>query len=280
MALDQNLVGKKFAKVSWSYTSRDVILYALGVGATADELDYLYEGRGPKVLPSFAVVPALTAMFSLLGELGVNLMMVVHGEQRVTLLRPIPPQGTLSTWAEISGLYDKGKGALIVVDTHSSDENGVPLFDNRISIFARGAGGFGGPRGPEAQSYDPPAHSSPAFSVTEATRPEQALLYRLSGDLNPLHADPAFAKLAGFPRPILHGLCTFGYATRAFVREVCGGDGDRVRRIEARFAAPVLPGDSLTTRGYRLDNGLFSLRTSTQDGKDVLTHACAELVTA
>ncbi len=278
--IDVGLVGKKFAPLPFAYTPRDTILYALGVGATADELDYLYEGRGPKVLPSFAVVPALAAMFQIVSELGLNPVMVVHGEQRVTLHRPIPAQGKVHTVSEITGIYDKGKGALVVAQAHTVDEKDAPLFSNQFSIFARGAGGFGGLRGPEAVRQDPPDGQAADFALTELTRPEQALLYRLSGDPNPLHADPLFAQAAGFARPILHGLCTFGFATRALIRAACAGDGNRIRQIEARFAAPVLPGDGLTTTGWRIREGRYVLRVSNQDGKDVLTHASADIAPA
>lgn len=276
--IDTSLVGRRSAPAEFSYTSRDVILYALGVGATEGELPYLYEVRGPKVLPSFAVVPSFRSLVNVVSELGANLFRVVHGEQKVRLFRPLPPDATLVSSSEIKAVYDKGKGALVVVECELTQRGGEPIAVTEFSLYVRGAGDFGGPRGPEAAPDPAPAaDAAPAFEVTETTRPEQALLYRLSGDLNPLHADPLIAQAVGFPRPILHGLCTLGFATRALVRSVCGGDGDRVRALSARFAAPVLPGDALTTRGFDLGGGRFALRVTTQGGQEVLSHALAEL---
>lgn len=280
--IDGRLVGRRSVPVAFTYAFRDVILYALGVGATAAELDYLYEGRGPKVLPSFAVVPSFASLIEVVAGLGANLMMVVHGEQKVRLLRPLPAAATLWTSSEIKAVYDKGKGALVVVECQINEADGKPVAVSEFSLYVRGAGGFGGPRGPEGAAGERKDHAlpdgPPDFEVTEATRPEQALLYRLSGDLNPLHADPLMAQAVGFPKPILHGLCTFGFATRALVRSVCDGDGDRVRALSARFAAPVLPGDALTTRGWHLGEGTYALRVTTHSGQEVLSHALAEVV--
>jgi acyl dehydratase len=203
-------------------------------------------------------------------------MMIVHGEQQIRLHRPIPPAAKLQTLSVVRGIYDKGKGALVVVDAHTVDIDGKPVFDNTFSIFVRGEGGFGGERGPEAVKADPPAGRAPDFEVVETTRREQALLYRLSGDLNPLHADPQMAKLGGFDRPILHGLCTFGYAGRALVKGACGGDPARLRAFGARFSAVVFPGDTLTTRGWR-DGDRYLVTTSTQENKVVLANAVAEV---
>jgi acyl dehydratase len=277
MSLNLKLVGQKSAPIEFNYTWKDAVLYALGVGAKADELDFLYEGRGPKVLPTFAVVPSFASMIAVSADLGANPVMIVHGEQSIRLHRPIPPEGKLSTTSEVKGIYDKGKGALCVVEAKTVDEKGAPLFDNVFSIFVRGAGGFGGERGPEAVKADPPADRAPDFEVVEATTPEQALLYRLSGDLNPLHADPGFAKMAGFDRPILHGLCTFGHAGRAILRGAAGGDPTRLVGFSARFAGVVFPGDTLTTRGWRIEANRYVVTTSTQDGRVVLSNAVAEL---
>jgi acyl dehydratase len=277
MAIALDLVGKKSEPVPFSYSWKDTVLYALGVGAKLDELDFLYEGRGPKVLPTFAVVPSFASMMSVAGNLGVNPMMILHGEQQIRLHRPIPASGVLATVSEVKGIYDKGKGALVVVEAYTRDERGEPLFDNVFSIFARGEGGFGGERGPEAQKADPPAGAAPDFEVVEATSREQALLYRLSGDLNPLHADPNMASFGGFDRPILHGLCTFGFAGRAILRSVCGGDPARLKSFGARFAGVVFPGDTLTTRGFAVGDGRYVVTVSTEDGRVVLSNAIAEV---
>jgi acyl dehydratase len=276
MAIKLDLVGKKSDPTPFSYGWKDVVLYALGVGAKVDELDFLYEAKGPKVLPTFAVVPSFSAMIAVAGDLGANPMMILHGEQKVTLHRPIPPQAKLQTASEVKGIYDKGKGALVVVEARTVDEKNEPVFDNLFSIFVRGEGGFGGDRGPEAVKADPPAGQAPDFEVVEATTREQALLYRLSGDLNPLHADPNMSKLGGFDRPILHGLCTYGHAGRAILKSVCGGDPKRFKSFAARFAGVVFPGDTLTTRGWKTGNS-YVVTTTTQDGRVVLSNASAEV---
>ncbi|HZS39175.1 MAG TPA: MaoC/PaaZ C-terminal domain-containing protein [Polyangia bacterium] len=276
MAINTGLVGKKSDAMPFTYNWKDTVLYALGVGAKVEELEFLYEGRGPKVLPTFAVVPSFAAMISVAGDLGANPMMILHGEQKVILHRPIPPGATLKTTSEVKGIYDKGKGALVVVEAKTTDEKNEAVFDNVFSIFVRGEGGFGGERGPEAVKADPPSRA-PDFEVVEATTREQALLYRLSGDVNPLHADPNMAKFGGFDRPILHGLCTFGHAGRAILRGACGGDPAKFKSFAARFSGVVFPGDTLTTRGWKMDGHQYIVTTSTQEGKVVLSNATAEI---
>ncbi len=278
MAIKMDLVGKTSDPLSFTYTGKDTVLYALGVGAKIDELDFLYEGRGPKVLPTFAVVPSFTSLIDVVGRLQVNLMAVLHGEQAIRLHRPIPPNASLKTRATVKGIYDKGKGALVAVEANTVDDKGEPVFDNTFSIFVRGEGGFGGDRGPEAPKADPPGGVAPDFEVTEAIPAEQALLYRLAGgDLNPLHADPSFAKMASFDRPILHGLCTYGYAGRAILRGACGGDPNRLRGFGARFAGVVLPGDTITTRGWKTSDKGYVVTVTNQAGKAVLTQGMVEL---
>jgi len=277
MALKLDTVGKTSDPLSFTYTWKDVVLYALGVGAKAEELDFLFEGRGPKVLPTFAVVPSFTSMIDVLLRVEAPLAQVLHGEQTIRLHRPIPPGGTLRTRSTIKGIYDKGKGALIAVECKTEDADGAPLFDNLFSIFVRGEGGFGGERGPEAVSAEPPAGKAPDFEITETTSAEQALLYRLNGDHNPLHAEPSFAKVAGFERPILHGLCTYGYAGRAILRGACDSDPARLRSFGARFAGVVLPGDTITTRGWRTAADRYVLTVTNQAGKAVLTHGTVEI---
>lgn len=277
MSLNLDLVGQSSAPTTYTYSWRDTVLYALGVGAKVpDELDVLFEMQGPKVLPTFAVVPSFTAMLQVCGKLGANMAMVVHGEQTIRLHRPIAASGTLSTVAVVTGIYDKGKGAVAVVEAKTVDEKQQPVFDNVFSIFVRGAGGFGGERGPETVVVEPPDRT-PDFAITERTSPEQAALYRLSGDLNPLHISPQMAKAVGFDRPILHGLCTYGFAGRAVVRAVCGGDTSKLRSFSARFSAPVMPGDELTTSGWLHTDGSYLIRVTTGDGKTVLSNARAEL---
>jgi acyl dehydratase len=281
MALNFDLVGVPTAPRVHAYSWKDAVLYALGVGARLpDELDYLYEGAGPRVLPTFAVVPSFDAMVDVCSRLGANMAMVVHGEQTIRLHRPIPPQGSFATTAVVTGIYDKGKGALCVVEASTRDERGEPVFDNVFSIFVRGAGGFGGERGPQVTAPEPPEGAAPAFSITETTTAEQAALYRLSGDLNPLHIAPAMAQAVGFERPILHGLCTYGFAGRALLRAACGGDPARLLSLSARFSAPVLPGDALTTQGWQVEPNRWLLRVTTGDGKVVLSNGVAEVAGA
>ncbi|HET6610736.1 MAG TPA: MaoC/PaaZ C-terminal domain-containing protein [Kofleriaceae bacterium] len=277
MSLNMSLVGQKTDPLTFAYQWKDAVLYALGVGAKIDELAFLNDADGPKVLPTFAVVPSFDALIAVTSKLGANPLMVVHGEQTVNLLRPIAPAGKLVTTAEVTGIYDKGKGALCVVKAETRDGDGEAVFENVFSIFVRGAGGFGGERGPETPKNDPPEGAEPAFSVTETTAAEQAALYRLSGDLNPLHINPQFAKMAGFDRPILHGLCTYGFAGRAVLKTLCGGDPSRFKSFSARFSGVVFPGDSLTTRGWDLGGGRFAIQTTTGDGRTVLSNSVAEV---
>jgi acyl dehydratase len=277
MALNLDLVGQSTEPLTHEYEWRDVVLYALGVGATADELDYVYEGRGPVVLPTFAVVPAFSSLLDTCGKLGADLLKVLHGEQTIALHRPIPPSGAFRTTATVKGIYDKGKGALAVIEMKTTDAQGEPVFDNVASIFVRGEGGFGGDRGPAAEQLAPPEGTSPAFSITCPTSPSQGALYRLSGDYNPLHIDPGFAGKAGFDKPILHGLCTYGFAGRAIVAGACGGDATKLKGLSARFTGVVYPGETLTTSGWRLDDGRYVIETTTQDGRTVLGNAVADV---
>jgi acyl dehydratase len=276
MALHLDRVGKKSEPVKHSYGWKDVVTYALGVGAKLDELDYLFEKAGPRVLPTFAVVPAWRALEEASAATGADPTKLLHGEHRIRLHRPIAPSGELATVATVTGIYDKGKGALVTIDATTVDGKGEPVFDNYFSAFVRGAGGFGGGRGPEALRADPPEGKAPDFSLTERTLPEQAALYRLSGDLNPLHISPPFAKMGGFDRPILHGLCTYGFAGRAVVQHACGGDEKKLKSFAARFAGVVFPGDTVTTEGWQIEPDKWVLRTKTQDGRIVLANSVAE----
>ena len=278
MNLDLDLIGKTGQPVEHEYTWKDCVLYALGVGAKLPaELDFVSEQQGPKVLPTFAVVPCFPAFMATCARLGPPLPQLLHGEHTVIQHRPIAPGGTLVTRVTVTAIYDKGKGALIEVMARTADPQGEPVFDNIFSLFVRGAGGFGGERGPAARQAEPPADRAPDFSVTETTSPEQAALYRLSGDYNPLHISPDVARAVGFERPILHGLCTYGHAGRALLHGACAGDPARFRSLSGRFSSVVFPGDALTCAGWQVEPGKYILRVTKADGTVVLSHAVAEV---
>ena len=252
MALDTTCVGLVSTAHEFSYRPRDVVLYALGIGAKADELDYLYEGRGPKVYPTFAVVPAFEPVFELLRKSGGNIGNMVHGAQTTTVFRPFPAEGTLATTARVEGIYDMKRLVQMLCSTESKLGSDVVCRTEWQLLFREG-GGFGGPHPPKTTAPKVPDGEAPAFEHEETTTREQALLYRLSGDVNPLHADPEFAQSVGFAEgPILHGLATYGFVARAIIRRLCDGDGARLRTLTAQFRKPVWPGESLKTVAYRI----------------------------
>ncbi|GAC1351259.1 MAG: 3-hydroxyacyl-thioester dehydratase HtdY [Polyangiales bacterium] len=280
MSLDTSIVGRTSAPMAFDYGFKDLVLYALGIGARIDELDYLYEGRGPKTFPSFAVIPTFGPMIALLTQTNGDLASVVHGAQKVQIHAPIPPEGKLVTTATIRGIYDMKKFASVVTDTSTVDaKSGSKLFDTTWTIIFRGAGGFGGKPPPREEPIAMPTDRPADFAIDEVTSKEQALLYRLSGDLNPLHADPDFAKMAGFNAgPILHGLCTFGHMVRAVVKGACGGDATRLKAFEAQFRKPVWPGDTITTKGFKLEGGRYALSVGVKARDElVITNASAEV---
>lgn len=258
------------------YTERDVILYHLGIGARADEMDLVYEGApgGLTVCPTFAVVTVMEPLMALLPEFNVPLGRILHGEQAISLERAIPPRGVFRTTACVPAVYDKGKAALLILETRTTDGSGIPLFRTRASIFCRGMGGFGGDPGPRTAAREIPDGRPPDVEISEETGANQAALYRLSGDRNPLHIDPSVAVRAGFPRPILHGLCTFGFAGRAVLRGICRGDAARMREFGVRFSAPVFPGDAISTKGWDMGQGTWHLSVATGRG-EVLSNAYA-----
>ncbi|EYF01707.1 MaoC/PaaZ C-terminal domain-containing protein [Chondromyces apiculatus] len=281
MPLDPSTVGYTTQPHTLTYDWKTLALYALGIGARRDELPYLYEGTpdGLKVYPSFAVIPAYQAVLSMLAHSGGDMAMVVHGGQKIAIHRPIPASGTLTTVGTLQALYDLKKFAQVILETRTTMD-GEPLFDTTWSIIFRGAGGFSGPRPPTGEAEPSvPKDRAPDWTEEEATSPEQALLYRLSGDLNPLHADPAFATAVGFPQgPILHGLCTYGFAARAVIKHAAGGDATRLRTFAAQFRKPVWPGDTIITQGWTLDDGKVAIVASVKERPDpVLTGAWAKI---
>ena len=184
-----------------------------------------------------------------------NPAMLLHGEQDIEIHRPIPTAANLVNQSRIAGIYDKGKAALLVMEVETKEEGGDPLFTNRFSLFLRGEGGFGGESGPKAGNQPP--EREPDHVVETPTLPQQALLYRLSGDKNPLHADPEFAKMGGFDVPILHGLCSFGINCKAAVDAALGGDVTKVARYQARFAGVFFPGEAYSNTSGRNSNTIF-----------------------
>ena len=280
MSLDLSAVGYETEPFTFEYDFRKTALYALGVGCKRSELDYLYEKRGPLVLPSFAVVPAYPALEPLVKKAGADMMKVVHGSQSITVHGPIPPGGTMSTIARIDGIYDLKRFSQVVFTTKTFMEDKL-LFETEWMLLIRDTGKFGGPRPPKNLAPKIPKDQAPLFEKTELISPEQALLYRLSGDLNPLHADPEFAREVGFEEgPILHGLCTYGYVTRAVIEGACGGEAKRLKKITVSFKKPVWPGETLRTVGYKTDDGRIALVAYAADRSDAVVGAAwAEIAT-
>jgi acyl dehydratase len=258
MPLDPNGVGAKGQAQKRSWTSKDALLYAIGVGAGTSELQFTTENTKDtpqRVLPTMAVI---------LGGGGVpmdkagtfNPALMVHGTEGIEL------------YGEIPRIWDKGKAGVIEFESTSTlVATGKPLFKVKMSLFCRGEGGWGGDRGPSVQFEIPDRAAD--HEVTYSTREDQALTYRLSGDRNPLHSDPSFAKMGGFDRPILHGLCTYGFTGRALLHSLCGGDPSRFKSMDGRFSKPVMPGDALTISMW-VDGQHALFQTKNQDGAVVL----------
>jgi len=254
--LDATAVGWESTPRETSWRPEDCLLYALGVGAGPADLAYVTEnsiGVEHRALPTMAVV---LGQFD--GEVWQAMgtfpwAMMVHGGQEVVLHRPIPTEGTIVTTHRLSAMWDKGKAAVVEVESKAEDAGGAAMFTIRTSLFIRGEGGWGGERGPSAESPIP--DRPPDREFRDRTQPNQALIYRLCGDRNPLHSDPAFARKAGFDQPILHGLCTYGVSGRALLKMLCADDADRFGGMAGRFASPVVPGDELLVRTWELEDG-------------------------
>jgi acyl dehydratase len=276
-------VGALVGETTTSWDEDDVILYHLALGAGRDpvdpgELAYCYEA-GLKVLPSFGVVPAQTAMIGVLGGvpgLEFNPIRLLHGEQELEVRADrVPTAGTVRNVARVVAVYDKGKAALAVVEVETATADGVPLFLNRFGLFLRGEGGFGGDPGPKGG--EPAPQGPPDLVVESPTMPQQALLYRLLGDKNPLHVDPGFAAMGGFERPILHGLCSYGIGCKVVVDAMLGGNPGAVAGYRVRFAGVVTPGDTIVTSLWRRDGRIHLESVNKERGTPVLAQAVVTL---
>ena len=278
-------LGAELQPVEFSWTSTDVQLYHLALGAGSDPMDarelrYLTDGT-PQVLPTFSSVAATFHMtepprVSFPG-IDIELGRVLHASEAVTVHAPLPPSGSARATTRITDIWDKGKAAVIVNETEVTDPHGAPLWSTKRSIFARGEGGFGGERGPST-SVETPGRA-PDFKADIAVLPQQALLYRLCGDRNPLHSDPGFAAAAGFPRPILHGLCTYGMTCKALVDTVLDGDTRRVGAYGARFAGVVFPGETIRASVWQEGNRFVGVVTA-PERDDTVVLSDVELVPA
>ena len=273
-ALSSDLVGLKGEPTEYSWNSKDVLLYNFGIGCRPyDDVDFLFEGKGPKVMPTFAVIGGMAGM-GVMGQLeGINPVMILHGGESITLHREIPPEAKVTLQGELTELWDKGQAAVIGITTTATDDKG-PLFTATASIFARGSGGFGGERGPSTKGVNAPPEREPDHVISDETRPEQAAIYRLSGDRNPLHIDPEFAKMGGFDTPILHGLCTYGFVGRAILKALCGNDPAKLKSFEGRFSDVVYPGETIITKMW-VDGNEAIVQAETQKGNVVLAGAKA-----
>ena len=271
----EKALGAPLASRPGGWDKDKVILYHLGIGAGVPptdpkELEYTYE-KNLKVLPSFAVLAVFGAMGGRIPGLEYNPAMVLHGEQDLEIHKVIPPEAKITSSGRVAAIYDKGKAAVVVLEISSQDDSGETLFVNRFTLFIRGEGGFGGEPGPKAGNLSP--EREPDLVIGSPTLPQQALLYRLCGDKNPLHADPEFAKLGGFEIPILHGLCSYGVVCKAVVDHALDGDTSRVARYQVRFAGVVYPGETIVTSMWREGDQILLQAKTKERGTPVLTNA-------
>lgn len=256
-------IGADLGVTKFEWTSTNVLLYHLALGASTADLSYVLEDR-LKVLPTFGVVAPNFRMFEppavTFPGIEIDLSKVLHGTQSITVHGPLPADGKAEARSRIADVWDKGKAAVIVQESTVTTLAGDPLWTTTSSIFARGEGGFGGSRGPSGRL--PAPEGDPVLEVEVPTLPQQALLYRLCGDRNPLHADPAFAALAGFDRPILHGLCTYGVVCKALVDTLLAGDVTKVATFGTRFAGVLFPGETLRVRAWQTEAGYQATATA------------------
>jgi len=274
----ETVIGRKLPTVTINYTERDVILYALGIGVSTahnDHLHYLYENsENFTVMPTFLSAQAIQMSTGLtqIPELNIDPTQILHGEQFLEIFEPIPTCATLTAELTITDILDKKSGAAIILDVDTLDENGTLIAHNQITVFVRGMGNFGGKRNsPHAKpTLDHPSRK-PDATVEEKTSIDQAALYRLSGDLNPLHIDPSFAAMGGLDQPILHGLCFFGMAVRHVLCKFCGGDSTQLRAVKVRFSSMVVPGQGLRTDMWKEGSRIYFETTNIETGKVCLS---------
>ncbi|WDP90831.1 MAG: SDR family NAD(P)-dependent oxidoreductase [Desulfobacter sp.] len=277
MALNLESIGKKIGPHTRDYTWNDVVLYAMGVGAGFSDLEYCYE-KDLKVIPSFsfASIADFGFLSSIAQSANLNLAGILHGEQELIFHNPIPVEGTLTTEGKITHMYDKGdKGALVVAEFDTFHSNGQKLFTSIATIFSRLDGNFGGPGAPAAEVVFP--DREPDFVVDGRPTENQPLLYRLSGDLFQLHADPDFAKASGFEKPIMHGLCTHGYACRALVGSLIPGAPEQARRMGCRFSKTLYPGEPIETHIWKGEEGRALWKTINKETREeIITNGIFE----
>ncbi len=270
MPLNPDAVGVKGEPQTRSWTSKDALLYAVGIGAGTQELKYTTENTKDtlqSVFPTFAVIIGGGGTpFDKIGSFNPALM--VHGEQGIELYDEIPAAGEIESVGECTAMWDKGSAAVVEMESVSINKaTGKPLLKTRSSLFCRGEGGWGGERGPTEKLEFPDRPAD--HQVVYATREDQALTYRLSGDRNPLHSDPSFAAMGGFDKPILHGLCSWGFTGRALLHTLCGSDAGKFKAMNSRFSKPVMPGDTLTIAMW-VDGNQALFRTQNQNGEIVI----------
>lgn len=271
MPIDRDtLLAWKFPDVVQSYDHRDTILYALGLGIGSDPLDrtqlqFVYED-GLRALPSMGVTLGYPGFWLSDPKTGADWKKLLHGEQSIEIVKPLPAKGTVIGRTRVTDVIDKGagKGALVLTERELLDKESGELLCRMVSTsFLRGDGGFGGPSGPTKAPHPIPERA-PDLEIVTPTLPQAALIYRLSGDYNPLHADPDVARAGGFDKPILHGLCTFGIASYAVLTGAADGDPDRLTSLAVRFSAPVMPGETIVTQIWR-DGATVSFRAKVRE---------------
>jgi acyl dehydratase len=276
------LINWDIPEVRQRLAKRDTILYALGVGLGADPCDeqqlrYVYEEK-LQALPTMAIILGYPGPWHAQGDTGITRSHVVHGEQGFRILKPLPVEGEVTGKTRVTGVVDKGrdKGALVMTESTVKDGSGGTICALTSTTFCRADGGFGGPDGP-VNTPHPVPDAAPQHVCDLPVLPQAALIYRLSGDYNPLHADPAYAKKAGFKMPILHGRCTFSIAGHAILKTLCGYDAARFVAMEGRFSSPVYPGETIRTEMWRDGNVVSFRATVPARGATVLNNGRAEI---